>query len=101
MKLPIKVNRKTPAAALQPFTDYFEGFEKVAAVRKVFGDETEEVLARLKVGFISNKQMYMGIRDDDGNLAVGTYHLRHSHVVRCAQMCAKTSCTSSSTSSSG
>ncbi|HYR05040.1 MAG TPA: hypothetical protein VEO75_06580 [Nitrososphaerales archaeon] len=78
LKLPIKVKRKTPAASLQPFTDYFKGFEKVAAVRKVFGDETEAVLARLKIGFISNKQMYMGIRDVDGNLAVGTYHLRHS-----------------------
>jgi hypothetical protein len=76
--LPIKVNRKTPPPALQPFTDYFKGFEKVAAVRKVFGDETEAVLARLKIGFISNRRMYMGIRDDDGNVAVGTYHLRHS-----------------------
>jgi hypothetical protein len=78
LKLPVRVNRKTPAPALQPFTDYFKGFEKVGAVRDVFGDETEEVLARLKVSFISNKQMYMGIRDDDGNIAVGTYHLRHS-----------------------
>ena len=78
LKLPIRVNRKTPPPALQPFTDYFKGFEKVGAVRKVFGDETEEVLARLKIGFISNRRMYMGIRDDDGNVAVGTYHLRHS-----------------------
>ena len=78
LKLPIKVNRKTPPPALQPFTDYFKGFEKVAAVRKVFGDDTEAVLARLKIGFISNRRMYMGIRDDDGNVAVGTYHLRHS-----------------------
>jgi len=78
LKLPIKLNRKTPPPALQPFTDYFKGFEKVAAVRKVFGDETEAVLARLKIGFISNRRMYMGIRDDDGNIAVGTYHLRHS-----------------------
>jgi len=78
LKLPIKVNRKTPPPSLQPFTEYFKGFEKVGAVRKVFGDETEAVLARLKIGFISNRRMYMGIRDDDGNIAVGTYHLRHS-----------------------
>jgi hypothetical protein len=76
--LPVEVNRRAPHQALQPFTDYFEGFEKVAAVRKVFGDETQAVLARLKVGFISNRRMYMGIRDEDGNIAVGTYHLRHS-----------------------
>jgi hypothetical protein len=78
LKLPVKLNRKTPPPALQPLTDYFKGFEKVAAVRKVFGDETEAVLARLKIGFISNRRMYMGIRDHDGNIAVGTYHLRHS-----------------------
>jgi len=78
LKLPIKLNRKTPPPALHPFTEYFKGFEKVAAVRRVFGDETEAVLARLKIGFISNRRMYMGIRDDDGNIAVGTYHLRHS-----------------------
>lgn len=76
--LPVKINRKTPPPALQPFTDYFKGFENVAAVRKVFGKDTEKVLARLKIGFISNRRMYMGIRDDDGNVAVGTYHLRHS-----------------------
>ena len=76
--LPVKINRKTPPPALQPFTDYFKGFEKVAAVRKVFGKDTEKVLARLKIGFISNRRMYMGIRDEDGNVAVGTYHLRHS-----------------------
>jgi len=74
----VKVNRNAPVQALQPFTDYFQGFEKVGAVRKVFGDETGAVLRRLRVGFMSNKQMYMGIRDHDGNIAVGTYHLRHS-----------------------
>ncbi len=78
LNLPIEVNRKTPPPALQPFTDYFKGFEKVAAVRKVFGDQTEAVLGRLKVGFISNRRMYMGIRDHDGHIAVGTFHLRNS-----------------------
>ena len=76
-KIPVKISRKTPAPALQPFTDYFKGFEKVRPVRAVFGEETEAVLSRLKIGFISNKRMYMGIRDDDGNIAVGTYHLKH------------------------
>jgi hypothetical protein len=77
-ELPVRVNREAPSQALQPFTEYFKGFEKVAAVREVFGDETEEVLGGLKVGFMSNRQMYMGVRDHDGNLVVGTYHLRHS-----------------------
>ncbi len=47
-------------------------------VRDVFGDRTEEVLKNLKVGFVSNRYMYMGVSDEDGNLRVGTYHLRNS-----------------------
>jgi DNA-dependent RNA polymerase auxiliary subunit epsilon len=76
--LPVKINRKVPKPALKPFTEYFQGFEKVGAVRKVFGDRTEEVLSGLRIGFMPNRQMYMGIRDNDGNLAIGTYHLKTS-----------------------
>jgi hypothetical protein len=76
--LPVTINREAPPIALAPFTDYFQGFEKVQAVRDVFGEQTEEVLERLRVGFISSKYMYMGVSDRDGNLAVGTYHLKNS-----------------------
>jgi hypothetical protein len=76
--LPIRLNRKAPKPALPSFTEYFQGFEKVGAVRSVFGERTEEVLKGLRIGFIPNRQMYMGIRDDDGNLAVGTFHLKNS-----------------------
>jgi DNA-dependent RNA polymerase auxiliary subunit epsilon len=76
--LPVRINRKLPRPELPPFTEYFQGFEKVGAVRKVFGVKTEAVLKGLRIGFIPNRQMYMGIRDLDGNLAVGTYHLRNS-----------------------
>jgi hypothetical protein len=77
---PIKINREIPPPDLYPFTDYFKGFEKVQAVRSVFGNETDRVLGKLKVSFISLKFMYMGIRDEDGNINVGTYHLGHSDV---------------------
>jgi hypothetical protein len=33
------------------FSDYFRGFEKVEAVRRIFGDKTEQVLRDLKVEF--------------------------------------------------
>jgi hypothetical protein len=76
--LNIWINRKAPSPALLPLTDYFKGFENVGAVRKVFGEKTDSILHNLKVGFISNRRMYMGIRDSDGNIAVGTFHLKHS-----------------------
>lgn len=34
-----------------PFTDYFSDFEKVKAIRRLFGERTEEVLSNLKVEF--------------------------------------------------
>jgi len=76
--LPIEINRKTPPLERLPFKDYFKGFEKVQAVRSVFGEETDAVLENLKVEFISPRFMYMGIRDEDGSIIIGTYHLRHS-----------------------
>jgi hypothetical protein len=79
-RLPIRLNRKSPTPALPSFTEYFQGFERVEAVRSVFGDRTEEVLGNLRVGFIPNRGMFMGIRDHDGNIAVGTYHLKNSSV---------------------
>ncbi len=60
------------------FTEYFKGFEKVPAVRTLFGDKTEEVLANLKVEFFSSRFGYMGVSDVDGHLLVSTYHLKHS-----------------------
>src|SRR5271157_1639186 len=78
MELPVKINREAPPVSLSPFTEYFKGFDKVQAVRSVFGDQTGRVLKRLRVGFISNRYMFMGVSDRDGNLAVGTYHLKTS-----------------------
>ncbi|MGA2666259.1 MAG: hypothetical protein ABSF83_15080 [Nitrososphaerales archaeon] len=77
-RIQVRLNRNAPRPPLRPFTEYFQGFERVGAVRAVFGDRTDEVLGKLRVGFIPNRGMYMGIRDVDGNIAVGTYHLRTS-----------------------
>ncbi|MGP8124394.1 MAG: hypothetical protein ACLQEQ_00780 [Nitrososphaerales archaeon] len=78
LELPIQIIRKVPPETTLPFTTFFKGFERVQAVRSVFGEDTDAVLGNLKVGFISLRFMYMGIRDEDGSIGVGTYHLRHS-----------------------
>lgn len=59
-----------------PFTDYFKGFEKVLVVREIFGDETDKVLAELRVEFFSSRFGYMGVSDEDGHLIVSAYYLR-------------------------
>jgi hypothetical protein len=60
---------------LYKFIDYFKGFEKVEAVREIFGDQTEELLNRLKVEFVSRRG-YMGVDEQDGHLIVSAYYLK-------------------------
>ncbi len=59
-----------------PFAEYFKGFEKVAAVREIFGDKTEEVLRNLKVEFFGARYGYMGVSDEDGHLIVSANYLK-------------------------
>ncbi len=60
---------------LKPFTDYFQGFQKLDAIRAIFGSETEKVLAGLSVEFHSRRG-YMGVNNDDGHLIVSAQYLR-------------------------
>ena len=55
------------------FTDYFKGFEKVEAVKGIFGEKSEEVLKNLKVEFIWFG--YMGVDNSDGHLMVNEKYL--------------------------
>jgi len=61
-------------ASTYPFTDYFKGFEKVKAVRQLFGEKTEEVLRNLKVEF-TTLGGYMWISDADGHLIINSRYL--------------------------
>jgi len=66
---------------LHDFTDFFKGFDEIAAVRSIFGDATEKVLRSLKVEFFSSKFGYMGVSDEDGHLIVSAYYLREGENV--------------------
>ncbi len=56
------------------FIDYFKGFEKVEAVRGIFGEKTDEVLRNLKVEFMGLFG-YMGVDNTDGHLLVNVRYL--------------------------
>ncbi len=60
---------------LHKFIDYFKGFEKVEAVKEIFGDQTEGLLNQLKVEFVSRRG-YMGVDEQDGHLIVSAYYLK-------------------------
>ena len=73
----VKIVRDAPIV-LRPFTSYFGGFEKVDAVRALFGNETEEVLGGLKVEFFSSRFGYIGVNEEDGHVIAGAYHIKNS-----------------------
>ena len=73
--LNVKISRDVKVT-LYRFTDYFKGFERVEAVRELFGDKTEKVLDELKVEFISRRG-YMGVSDQNGHLIISTQYLKN------------------------
>ncbi len=70
---------RNPKIRFRNFTDYFKGFEKVEAVKKIFGNDTTKVLDKLKVEFFSSRFSYMGVSNEDGHLMVSTYYLSHGN----------------------
>jgi len=78
-KLNVKILRNAKVTTY-PFTDYFKGFEKVEAVKRVFGEKTEEVLDNLRVEFIGTRG-YMGVSDVDGHLIVNAHYLSKGDIV--------------------
>lgn len=70
------VIRRDAEIPLQKFTDHFKGFERVDAVRELFGEHTETVLQNLKVEF-SSRRGYMGVSSLDGHLIVSIRYLRN------------------------
>jgi hypothetical protein len=64
----------------KPFKDYFKGFEKVEAVRRIFGEKTDEVLSNLRVEF-AGRRGYMGVSETDGHLIISADYLSKGDVV--------------------
>ena len=63
-----------------PFSDYFKGFEKVEAVRRIFGETTEDVLCNLRVELVPFAG-YMGVDDSKGHLLVNPRYLKNGNTV--------------------
>jgi hypothetical protein len=61
-------------ASTHMFTDYFKNFERVDAVRGIFGEKTEGVLRNLKIELMGFGG-YMGVDNTDGHLMVNARYL--------------------------
>jgi len=78
-RLRVKIPREVPVATY-PFTDYFKGFEKIEAVRKIFGDKTEDELQRVRVEF-AGMRSYMGVSNIDGHILMSAKYLKQGDIV--------------------
>ena len=76
-RLNVRITRKVPIE-LYPLTQFFQGLERVGALRELFGDETEEVLRTTKVEFYSSRWGYMGVSDVDGHILISAHHMKTS-----------------------
>lgn len=63
-----------------PFTDFFKGYEKTTAVRRIFGESTEQVLGSLRVEF-NPIVGYMGVDGADGHLMISSKYLKEGDKV--------------------
>lgn len=63
-----------------PFTKFYKGFEKVEAVKSIFGEKTEEVLNNLQVEFAGFRG-YMGVSDIDGHLIISARYLNTGDLI--------------------
>lgn len=61
-------------ASTRSFADYFKDFDKVEAVRGIFGERTEEVLRNLKVD-LTWFDGYMYVDSSNGHLVVSARYL--------------------------
>jgi len=75
----VQIERAAPTK-LYPFTRFFRGFDRVPAVRELFGAKTVQVLRSQKVEFFSARFGYMGTSDVDGHLLISTNHLAKSPI---------------------
>lgn len=78
--LKVKIVRNA-TVQMHPFTDYFQGFEDVEAIKRIFGDKTADVLRNLKVEFHNMRRGYMGVSDKDGHLFVSAHYLKNGDTI--------------------
>jgi hypothetical protein len=62
------------------FAEYFKGLEKVEAVRRIFGEKTEEVLTNLRVEF-TWLPGYMFVDGEDGHIVISSRYLNNGDKV--------------------
>jgi len=78
-QLRVKITREVPVATYQ-FTDYFKGFDRIEAVKKIFGNDTEKMLQEIRVEF-AGMRSYMGVSPVDGHILMSARYLKEGDII--------------------
>jgi hypothetical protein len=77
LQLGVSIERSVGPGSL-PFTNVFRGFERVEAVRSIFGGKTLEVLTELMVDIMETRG-YLRIDAEKGSVIINSKYLREGH----------------------
>ncbi|MGH9921036.1 MAG: GNAT family N-acetyltransferase [Nitrososphaerales archaeon] len=71
----VTINRDAPAGTTKAFAEVFAGFERVEAVKGLFGRETEEVISKLKIS-LDSPRGYLRVDGETGNVIINPEYLK-------------------------
>jgi ribosomal protein S18 acetylase RimI-like enzyme len=74
----VLINRYATDRTTVPFAEVFSGFERVESVRRLFGSETDKVVARLKIS-LDSPRGYLRVDGETGNIIINPEYLRTGH----------------------
>jgi GNAT superfamily N-acetyltransferase len=74
----VKINRGADPGTTKPFVEVFSGFEKIEAVRRLFGEDTEVVISNLKIS-LDSPRGYLRVDGETGNIIINPEYLRKGH----------------------
>ena len=74
MDLKVKINRDATESSCK-FTDLFEGFDKVRAVRSLFGKKSKEVLESTTIRLVKSDG-YLRVDNDNGDIIICAPYLK-------------------------
>jgi GNAT superfamily N-acetyltransferase len=69
------INRGAASGTTRPFVEVFSGFEKVDAVRRLFGSETEHVISKLKIS-LDSPRGYLRVSAETGDVIINPDYLK-------------------------
>jgi GNAT superfamily N-acetyltransferase len=74
----VAINREATSGTIKSFAEVFSGFEVVEAVRALFGQDTDEVIANLKIS-MDPPVGYLRVDGETGNIIINPEYLKTGH----------------------